>query len=209
MDKLMNYLPYIIAVVLGYFLGCINPAYIIAKIKGVDVLAHGSKNPGASNATITMGWKVGIFVGFFDIMKAFISVMAIRLLFPDSPIAEAAAGVACVLGHMFPVTFKFRGGKGFASFLGMVLALDWRFFIAIGIAIILITLITDYLALGTLTTVITEPILLAVFKGQYIVVAIVCIASLVIILKHLENIKKIATGQEIGLRRVIDKNKKK
>ena len=207
MGILMNILPYALAVVIGYFLGCINPAYIIARIKGVDILAHGSNNPGASNATITMGWKVGVLVGFIDIMKAFCSVIIIRLLFPDTPIAEALAGVACVLGHIFPVTFKFRGGKGFASFLGMVLALDWRFFLAIGAAIILITVITDYIALATLTTVVAEPLLIALFKAQYIVVGIICVASIVIIIKHFENIRKIAAGKEIGLRQAFSKKK--
>ncbi len=203
----MNLLPYITAVITGYALGCINPAYFIAKLKGVDILAHGSNNPGASNATITMGWKVGVLVGFIDIMKAFCSVMIIRLVFPGLPIAEALAGVACVLGHIYPAPFRFRGGKGFASFLGMVLALDWRFFIAIGVAIILITVITDYIALATLTTVVAEPVLIALFKAQYIVVGIVCIASVVIIIKHIENIRKIASGKEIGLRQAFAKKK--
>lgn len=205
MSILMKILPYAAAVVLGYFMGCFNPAYIIAKIKGVDILAHGSNNPGASNATITMGWKVGVLVGACDILKAFLSVMIIRLIFPDQPIAEAVAGVSCVLGHIFPVFFRFRGGKGFASFLGMVLAIDWRFFIGIGIAIILITVITDYIAIATLTTVIVEPILVAVFKSQYIVMAVICIASLIIIYKHRENVVKIAKGKEIGLRKTLSK----
>jgi len=191
------------AAALGYFMGCFNPAYIIAKKKGVDILAHGSNNPGASNATITMGWKVGVFVAVCDILKAFLSVMIIRLVFPDQPIAEAVAGVSCVLGHIFPVFFKFRGGKGFASFLGMVLAIDWRFFIGIGIAIILITIITDYIAIATLTTVIVEPVLVAVFKAQYIVMAVICIASLIIIYKHRENFVKIANGKEIGLSKTL------
>lgn len=207
MSIFMKLLPFAAAMIIGYLLGCFNPAYIIAKIKGVDILAHGSHNPGASNATITMGWKIGIFVAVCDIMKAFLSVVIIRMLFPDQPIAEAVAGVSCVLGHIFPVFFKFRGGKGFASFLGMVLAIDWRFFIGIGIAIILITIITDYIAIATLTTVVVEPILVAVFKAQYIVMAVICIASAVIIYKHLENITKIANGKEIGLSKTLSKKR--
>lgn len=207
MSIFMQILPFAAAIIIGYLFGCFNPAYIIAKIKGVDILAHGSHNPGASNATITMGWKIGVFVAVCDILKALLSVMIIRLLFPDQPIAEAIAGVSCVLGHIFPVFFKFRGGKGFASFLGMVLAIDWRFFIGIGIAIILITVITDYIAIATLTTVVVEPILVAVFKAQYIVMAVICVASIVIIYKHLENITKIANGKEIGLRKTLAKKK--
>lgn len=199
MEIIKNILPYAVALLIGYALGCINPAYLISKAKGVDILAHGSNNPGASNATILMGWKVGVAVGFIDIMKAFCSVMIVRFLFPDAPNVQALAGVACVIGHIYPITFRFRGGKGFASFLGMVLALDWRFFIGIGIAIILITAITQYIALATLTTMVLEPLLIALIKSQFIPAAIVCIASAIIIFKHFENIKRIAAGEEIKL----------
>ncbi len=205
MEKFMTVLPYLAAIVIGYGFGCINPAYIFAKIKGVDILAHGSHNPGASNATITMGWKYGVLVGLIDILKAFASVMIIKAIFPDTLAAQAAAGVACVVGHVFPVTHKFRGGKGFASFLGLVLGLDWRFFLIIGVGILLISFITDYIAIATLSTVIAEPVLLACVKAQYIVMAVVCVASLLIIFRHFENIKKIAKGEEIGVRKAFSK----
>ena len=207
MEKIMLAVPYIIAVLIGYCFGCINPAYIFAKFKGVNILEEGSHNPGASNATLTMGWKIGFLVGILDILKGFAAVMISKAIFPEAVAVGAAAGVACVLGHIFPITHKLRGGKGFAAFLGMVLALDWRLFLAIGVGIIVITLITDYIALSTLAAVIAEPVLLACVKAQYVAMAIVCVASLVIILRHTENFKRILKGEEKGVKESLFKKK--
>ena len=111
---------YLIAVLLGYILGSSNMAFYIAKGKKADLTAAGSGNLGASNATILLGWKAGILVGIHDIGKAALAVILARLLFPEAEYIGAAAGIAGVLGHIFPFWLKFKGGKGFASFVGMV-----------------------------------------------------------------------------------------
>lgn len=191
---------YILCILIGYILGNFNTAYIIGRIKGFDIRTKGSTNAGASNATITMGWYIGVLVGICDIMKAFISVLICKMIFPELELAGIVAGVSCILGHIFPFYLKFQGGKGFASYLGMILALDWKFFLIIGVTIIIITVITDYIALATLTTVIVYPIYLIFTNIESIVPLIVAIASVVMIFKHISNIKKIISGQEIGLR---------
>lgn len=191
---------YILCVLIGYILGTVNYAYIIGKIKGFDIRTKGSTNAGASNATITMGWRIGVIVGLCDILKAFISVIIAKAIFPELEFAGVIAGVSCILGHMFPFYLKFRGGKGFASYLGMILALDWRFFLIIGVSIIIITVVTDYIALATLTTVVVYPLYLIFTKIEILVALIVTIASIAMIFKHISNIKKIISGQEIGLR---------
>jgi len=185
---------------IGYVLGTVNYAYIIGRIKGFDIRTKGSTNAGASNATVTMGWKIGVIVGLCDILKAFISVIIAKFIFPELEFAGVIAGVSCILGHIFPFYLKFRGGKGFASYLGMILALDWRFFLIIGVSIIIITVVTDYIALATLTTVVVYPLYLIFTKIEIIVLLIVTVASIVMIFKHISNIKKIISGQEIGLR---------
>ena len=191
---------YIICILIGYLLGTINVAYIIGKIKGFDIRTKGSTNAGASNATITMGWRVGIIVGICDISKAFISVILVKSIFPDLYLSGIVAGLSCILGHIFPFYLKFKGGKGFASYLGMILALDWKFFLIMCTAIVIITLITDYIALATLTTVIVYPIYLIFTKIELIVPLLVAVVSVVMIFKHIGNIKRIMTGNEIGLR---------
>ena len=191
---------YILCILIGYILGNINTAYIIGKIKGFDIRTKGSENAGASNATITMGWRIGALVAICDILKAFISVLICKMFFPEMELAGIIGGVSCVLGHIFPFYLKFHGGKGFASYLGLILALDWKFFLIICGVVIIITVITDYIALGTLTTVITYPIYLTITTILPLIPIIAAIASVVIILKHINNIKKIISGKEIGLR---------
>ncbi len=191
---------YILCFLIGYVLGTVNYAYIIGRIKGFDIRTKGSTNAGASNATVTMGWKIGVIVGLCDILKAFVSVIIAKFIFPELGFAGVIAGVSCILGHIFPFYLNFRGGKGFASYLGMILALDWRFFLIIGVSIIIITVVTDYIALATLTTVVVYPLYLIFIRIEIIVLLIVTVASIIMIFKHISNIKKIISGQEIGLR---------
>ena len=191
---------YVLCILIGYILGTVNYAYIIGKLKGFDIRTKGSTNAGASNATVTMGWRIGVIVGLCDILKAFISVIIAKVIFPELEFAGVIAGVSCILGHIFPFYLKFRGGKGFASYLGMILALDWRFFLIIGISIVIITVVTDYIALATLTTVVVYPAYLIFTKIEIMIPLIVAVASIVMIFKHVSNIKRIISGQEIGLR---------
>lgn len=199
---------YVIIALMGYLFGCSNLAFFLGKARGFDIRTHGSNNAGASNATVTMGLKVGVLVGLHDVLKSFFAAFLAATLFPAIPGAAAVAGTAAVIGHIFPFYLSFQGGKGFASFLGLTLALDWRFFLAILIVVALITLISDYIVPGTLTTIISFPIYLAVRHMGILIIALVCVASVVILLKHLVNIKRLITGEEIGLRRAMSKKDK-
>ena len=187
---------YPLIALIGYLLGSLNLAALIAKLKGVDLRAGGSGNPGTSNALTLMGWKVGVLVGAHDIGKGVLAVCLCRLLFPAAPYAGALAGVACVLGHIYPFYMGFRGGKGFAAYLGMTLALNWRFALGLLLAIVLLVLITDYIVVGTMTTVISFPAFCAV-THHYAVALLLCVASAVIIYKHRVNLVRIANGTEI------------
>lgn len=149
---------YLLILLIGYLLGCSNMAVYLAAAQNVDLRSGGSGNPGASNALILMGWRAGLLVGAHDIAKAVLAVLLCRLLFPAVPLAGALSGAACVVGHMFPFYMRFHGGKGFAAYLGMTLALNWRFALLLLLAVSLITLVTDYVVLGTMTTVISVPL---------------------------------------------------
>jgi len=191
---------YLIAVILGYLLGCSSMAYYIGLLKKKDIRTAGSGNLGASNATVLFGWGAGVAVALHDIGKAVLAVLLARWMFPGLEYAGAAAGTACVMGHIFPFYLKFRGGKGLASYFGMTLALNWRLALAIAVMVLLITLITDFIALGTISTVIAVPAYIAVTTGNFVLVGILCIASVVMIVKHRDNIVRIARHEEIGLR---------
>ena len=189
---------YPIVVLLGYLLGTCNLALLLAKLKHVD-LSAGSGNPGASNAMILMGWKAGILVGLHDIGKAALAVALARWLFPQLPYAGGLAGAACILGHMFPFYRRFRGGKGFASYIGVIAILNWRYALILGAAIIALVLITDYIVAGTMATVVSFPIYNAI-RQQYVTALLLAAATLLIIWKHRENLVRICRGTEIGVR---------
>ncbi len=194
---------YLIAISIGYLLGCSNLAYWLAKWNNVDFRKGGSGNLGASNATILLGWKAGVLVGIHDIGKAILAVLLAKLLFPEAEYVDAAAGVAAVLGHVFPFYLKFKGGKGLASFLGLVAALNWKVGIAVALLLVLITLVTDFISLGTLTVSVTAPVGFFLTTGRMIVPLILAVASLVLICKHIENIHRLLNKTEIGLRSTI------
>ena len=192
---------YVIVILLSYILGSSNMAKYLAAIKRVDLTAGGSGNLGASNAVILMGWGAGVLTALHDIGKSTLAVILARLVFPDAPHIGAAAGVAAVLGHIFPFWMKFKGGKGFASYLGMTLALHWKFAIAVLLLVVAVTLITDYIVAATTTTIVLVPIGLGILTQSWILPLILLIASLVIAWKHRENYIRIYNGTEIGFRK--------
>lgn len=191
---------YSLLILMGYCLGCSNMAYYLAKGRNADLRSGGSGNLGASNAVVLLGWQAGVLTAVHDIGKAFLAVLLAKWLFPELLFAGAAAGVSCVLGHIFPFWLKFRGGKGFASYFGMTLALNWKLALILCIAIIAVTLITDYIVCGTLTTVITVPIYLGIHHRSLLLALILCIATVVILYKHRENYPRMRNGTELGLR---------
>ena len=197
---------YVLAALLGYALGCLNPAFLLGKRRGFDIRDTGSRNAGASNALVTMGPKAAAAVGALDMGKACAAALLAAVLLPGTPAAAAVAGAAAVLGHIFPFYMGFRGGKGFAPFLGMTLALDWRFFLALVAAVVVITLITDYIVIGTFASIVSVPAYLAFSaRAERLAALAVAAASVVIFAKHFVNIKRLLTGQEIGLRRAMSK----
>lgn len=201
-------LGYILSAFIGYTLGSLNLAYFISKARGFDIRTYGSNNAGASNATVTMGLKIGLLVGIHDILKAFLAVTVTSWLCPSLVGASVVAGACVVLGHIFPFYLNFKGGKGFASYVGMMLGIDWRFGIALIVISVLITLASDYIIFGTFTTILVSPIHLIINGYSLLSIIAIIIASLLILSKHLINIKRVIMGEEIGLRRALSKEDK-
>lgn len=196
----MTYIAYLAAALGAYALGCSNMAFYLSKLHKVDFRSGGSGNLGASNATILMGWKAGILVAIHDAGKALLAVLLANLFFPALPNVGAVAGIAAVLGHIFPAPLKFRGGKGFASYVGMTLALNWKFALVVLGIVVLVTVITDYIVVGTTTTVLMVPSYLGWAHHSFLLAGILLIGTLVILYKHRENYVRMANGTEIGLR---------
>lgn len=193
---------YLLTILGAYLLGSSNMALYISKIKKVDARAGGSGNLGASNATALMGWSAGITVALHDIGKSALAVLLARFFFPELPNIGAVAGIASVLGHIFPFYLKFNGGKGFASFWGMTLALNWKLALIIAVLVVLVTLITDYIVVGTTLTILTVPVYMGIAEHSILLALILCIGTVVIMYKHRMNYVRIYRGTEIGLRSV-------
>lgn len=192
---------YGLVLLLSYLIGCSSMALYISKYKKVDLQKAGSGNLGASNTMVLLGWKPAVIVGLHDIGKAVLAVVLAKLLCPDLPLIQAGAGVACVLGHMFPFYLRFKGGKGFASYLGMTLALNWKFALVVMVIVVIVTLISDYIVVGTVTTIVIVPAYMGYANRSLLLAAILCIATAVMLYKHRDNFSRILNGTEVGLRR--------
>ena len=166
---------YLGGILVGYLLGNINTAAIIARCKGFDIRTKGSGNAGASNALLTMGKGAAVLSALVDIFKAFLPVF--------------------LLLHV--ISYPEEGGKGFASLLGLNLALNWQFFfVCIGIlAVLLIT--TKYIALATMTCAVALPVFWYFYTGDVLETGLFAVMAVVIVIKHIPNLKRMANGTEI------------
>lgn len=205
---------YFLMAIIGYLTGCLQFAYIFGRVfKGIDIRSLGQGNAGASNAVQSMGWKFGVVVGILDILKAVAAIQISRALFPvetaaSGPLVVFLVGAAVVIGHNYPFFMGFKGGKGTASTVGMLFALDYRLGLSAMLLMLVITIATDYIVIGTMALMILilgytlymdlGPISLIIAIGL----------ALQSVFKHLPNMKRIRKGEENGLRKTF-KNKKK
>ena len=202
---------YGIAVVLGYLLGCSNMAYYLSKARGIDLTKEGTGNLGTSNALIILGKKAALLVLTHDILKGVIAILLMKLMMQAMGFGGAAVAVAicaggfAILGHMFPAFIK-GSGKGFATYIGCALAIDFKWALLMVVLLLLAVLVTDYIVAGTFVTIGTVPIFLFV-KGFLIAGALYTVISLIILYKHRTNIKHILEGTERTVKASLFKKK--
>ena len=189
-----------LSAVIGYLLGTLNPAYLYAKLRGVNIHETGTGNPGASNTMILFGWVPGVAVAVLDILKAVAAVLICGALFPAPALCRYIAGAAAILGHLFPFYLRFRGGKGFAPCMGAVFALSWKFGLLVGVIVVVTVLVTDYMALAAMVAAFSYPVYAAA-TARYLPAAILLVAAIFMLIRHRKNFARIRAGTEIGLRR--------
>ena len=203
---------YLIIALIGYLFGCLQFAYFIGKIytkKDIRSLGHG--NAGASNVVVSIGWKQGVLVALLDIFKAVISVLLIRILYKDLVQASYFPlflnGIFVVIGHTFPFFLNFKGGKGTASTVGMLLAINLNLGLLSILIVFLSTVISDYIAVGALVLwvyILALPLFLPLGLDT---ILLNIVMALVILIKHIPNIKRIKNKEEKGLRKAMKKKK--
>ncbi len=191
---------YIYCAVLGYWIGSFNPAYILAKSRGIDIRENGSKNAGASNALILFGKVRGILCAVLDILKAYFAILLTGWLMPAFAQSFAVTAAACVLGHIFPFYMGFRGGKGTACLGGIILAYDWRLALLMLVAEVALAFITDYICVVPISASIAFPLIYGFGKPDALGGAILAVITAVMLLKHIENLRRIRAGTEMRLR---------
>lgn len=199
-----------IIITIGYLFGCIQTSYFIGKIfKKVDIRSLGNGNAGASNTTVALGWKYGILVALVDILKAVFSILIIKYLFADQVSSSFLYfllflnGFFVILGHDYPFFLDFKGGKGTASLIGMLLIIDVRLGLIGIVSIVLITIITDYIAIGTIGLLLSFVFSTIIFNYGAGPIVVALAITLLSIYKHLPNISNIVAGTESRLRKTI------
>ena len=192
---------YIIVIVLFYLIGTVNLALITTKlVKGVDIREVNTKSAGASNVTITLGLKWGLFVGIGDILKGLIPVLVLRYLFPGNDLIWFVGGVSIVFGHVYPFYMGFKGGKGTSTFVGVLIGGAPIIGLVLMLVLIVTTLISDQVAIGTLIYIILAPIVLYIFGYQLMTVLVVVLYSLLAFYKHYGNFVRVLKHEELGVR---------
>ena len=182
---------------LAYLLGSVSFAVLLVRVTtGKDIRTEGSGNAGATNVLRAHGKTLGLVVAALDIGKGALAVFLVKLATADSRYT-AAAGFAAILGHVFPLFYGFRGGKGVATAVGAFLVLaPWATLVCIAV-FLLVVAITRYVSLGSVVAmVLLPPVAGLVFHAPPPIVMAAAGAAVLIVLKHRENLKRLAAGTE-------------
>ena len=188
----------VIAAAASYFLGCFNGAVIVSKyILRDDVRNHGSGNAGLTNFHRTFGGGLTFVVILCDVMKAVIAVLLGSWLFAWDPLlGKYFAGLFCLLGHMFPCMFKFKGGKGILSGGTIALMIDWRVALVVWGGFLILTILTKYVSLGSLWAGASFPFVSWYCYPDVRVVVLAFLCGGLVVWQHRANIRRLLAGNE-------------
>ena len=185
-----------LAILAAYFIGNISPAILISKASGFDIRSKGSGNAGTTNMLRIMGKKAAAATLVIDILKGVLAVSIGRLLGGEA--LAVFSGLSVFLGHIWPLVFGFRGGKGIATGFGMLLALNPLF----GLSCLAIAafglFVSRRVSVGSLLVAIALPFISIWFYPDYI--GLFLVMTIVIIVKHRSNIKRLVNGEESKIR---------
>ena len=207
-------IPAALATIFAYLIGSISFAVVFSKIfMKDDIRSHGSGNAGTTNMMREGGFLPGALTFICDALKGFVACLVGKLVFEHFADSSAIAfgiygaficGVACMLGHVYPIFFQFKGGKGIATSVG-IFAVCCPIAIVIGLLVFaLVLFITRYVSVSSITAAITVVALTLVFYNKNALfwpqAVLAAIMGIIVILKHVENIKRIINGTENKIR---------
>lgn len=188
-------LPYLF-VIAGYLLGSVASAVVVCRLLGLsDPRAGGSGNPGATNVMRLHGRKAALLTLSGDLLKGLIPVLVVQAL--NQPLTVAAlTGLAAFLGHLYPVFFRFRGGKGVATLIGVLLGLHWLLGLGFIATWLVIAGLFRYSSLAAISAAMLTPIYAALLAPNLLVVGITGLMTLFLIARHRSNIQNLMAGTE-------------
>ena len=176
----------------AYFLGNLSPSILMAKARGIDIKKEGSGNAGTTNALRVLGKKAGAITFLVDVLKGVAASLLGGLIGGD--LAGYICALAVFVGHIWPVIYRFNGGKGVATIFGAAVGISPALgFSALGIVVIVV-FITKRMSIGSITGAVSFPFLSMIFEPGFIIPSIVI--ALIVILKHRANIVRIIHGEE-------------
>lgn len=193
---------YVLAAVIAYFLGCFNGAVIVSKyILKDDIRTHGSGNAGLTNFYRTFGGALTFVVILTDVLKAVLAVLIGSWLFVHFQAQTALfgkyyAGLFCLIGHMFPCMFHFKGGKGILSGGTVAIMIDWRLALIAWGAFLLITALTRYVSLGSVCAAAAFPTVTIFLYQDFVLTILSAAIGGLILYMHRANIRRLLRGEE-------------
>jgi len=200
---LINILFVCITAILSYLIGSINTSIIYSKLREDDIRNHGSKNAGATNTLRTYGKKACAIVVIGDALKGIVAILLSMGLFKILNIDRSfynigkyTAAFCAVLGHNFPVFFGFRGGKGILTSVTSIFLLDYRCALIIFVVGILLIAIFKMVSLGSCAGALIFPFCAYYINGDMYFVIFAVLASVLSLIRHKDNIKRILNGTE-------------
>ena len=195
-----------IVAIIAYLIGSINFSVILSKkMAGFDVREKGSGNAGTTNMLRSVGKKAAAITLVCDILKGVVAILLAMLMnkiFPNSngALLVQIAGVAVILGHTFPIFFKFKGGKGVATSLGVLIMSNWQIGLICLVFALILIILTQMVSVGSIAAAILYPVLTIfipqnyIIPGNYIIYSIVL--AVIIVFNHRENVKRLLSGTE-------------
>jgi len=186
----------ILVALASYLLGSVPTGYLLSRWSGTgDVRKFGSGSTGATNVLRVKGWKVALPVVAFDILKGFLPVFLAMRWF-DDPVFSAFCGLAAVIGHCFPFSIGFRGGKGVATSLGAFAAIAWAPCLASAGLFLIVVGLTRYVSLGSILGALAFPLIVLAGGGSAAVAAIALAIAALVVVRHRGNIRRLLHGAE-------------
>lgn len=184
----------------GYLIGSLNPAMLVAKLRNVDLRNEGTGNPGATNTMVVMGFRFGLFVLLCDLLKTLVARRVAKMLFPQLYLAGLLGACGAVIGHMFPFYMNFQGGKGVACLAGLVMSYDFGVFLMLlGFGVTLM-FVFNYGIIAPVAVAVVFPLLVLWQTGDVWMWLATAVVGALVIYKHRENFERIKRGEELKVR---------